>query len=306
MIPLPNINTRPVKKLCIVISTNRAKALHPSTIKAIEDTKTQTIFIKQNLPACYKNHPYITEILTQQNGLSNGRNLGVKIASAKKFDYIAFTDDDCVITRSWINHIYSTFADTSIGLIFGKTLPYQPSKHPNQFCPCTFSPKKNIPHRVTHLAQIGYGNNFAITHQSQLKIGLFNPLFGAGTPVFGGEDTDFFIRAISLHLNIVYQPKMILYHNRWLNESQQKTLNRHYTFSFSCIHFWNYLHGNKSCLSILRSSFHEETDHYLTYLKLWKYPIRCLELIIKQNWIIIFFLAGIARSVRLKLFRSFA
>lgn len=161
-----------MKKLFIVIPTNRFVKLSPKTVLVIEKTKIPTIFVKQNIKPFYKNHPYIKEIHSHQIGVSRARNLGINTALKLGAKIIAFTDDDCVITEKWIKNILKTFINSKINIVFGRTLPYQPQDHPQEHCPCTFSKDNNDPVSapVSTPQVVGMGNNFACTSSLIKKI----------------------------------------------------------------------------------------------------------------------------------------
>ena len=57
-------------------------------------------------------------------GPSAARNIGIQIASA---DLIAFTDDDCLLSKNWIHIIENSkyWKDKKIAGIGGRVLPYK-------------------------------------------------------------------------------------------------------------------------------------------------------------------------------------
>lgn len=53
----------------------------------------------------------------QQAGPAAARNAGIKIA---KDEFIAFTDDDCVVPREWLRQLYLVFQSSQIDIVGGR------------------------------------------------------------------------------------------------------------------------------------------------------------------------------------------
>jgi GT2 family glycosyltransferase len=283
-----------MKKIFIIIPTNRCQYLPQETVTVIEETKTPTILVKQNLSLNYKNHPYIKEITSNQTGASRARNLGIKFALKQKAEILAFIDDDCIITKNWIKNIVTTFKDPKINIVFGQTLPYQPKKNLGKYCPCIFTKKNHQPISwpVSTWDYIGMSNNFAITTEIIHTIGFFSPKIGPGTKIPGGEDADFIIRAIKSGFPIHYNHKALLYHNNWLEKHDLQLLYQKYTFSFAYIYCFHAFHTDISYLNILIKEFFKEISHYIKYLKQIPHPSTFINSIINHNKIIFNFFKG--------------
>jgi GT2 family glycosyltransferase len=287
-----------MKKLFLIIPSNRFEKLHPQTVAVIEKTKTPTIFVKQNLPPYYKNHPYIKEILTNQTGVSKARNKGINIALKLGAKILAFTDDDCVITKNWLKNIHLTFTNPKIDIVFGRTLSYQPQKHPFEYCPCTFSKNdlKPISTPVSTWQHVGMSNNFALSSNLVKKVGLFNIKIGPGTRIPGSEDTDYIIRVIKNRYSIYYSALAQLYHNKWLPLTELQHLYQDYSLSFSYIYMYHALHTNVAYFRILLDEFVQEFFHYFKYLKQITNPPSFIRLISNQNLILYNSLKGCVLS----------
>lgn len=288
-----------MKKLFIIIPSNRCQKLSPETVAVIQKTKTPTIFVKQNLPPYYQNHPQIKEIISHQTGVSKARNLGIKSALKQGADIIAFTDDDCIITEKWIKSIHQSFLDPQINAVFGQTLPWHPQQHPSDFCPCTFSKKKSDPifTPVSTWNHIGMSNNFAITPKIIHRVALFSPHLGPGTKIPGSEDSDYIIRIIKNNFPIYYEKEMLIYHNRWISQNELQKLYQKYTFSFAYIYFYHSIHTDPRYLKVLIHGFFKEISYYFTYFKKIIHPRSFLKLIFEHSLIIYSFLKGCVFSL---------
>ena len=248
--------------MILIIITNRTNYLDPKTISVIEQTQIETVFVKQGLKKVYSNHSFIHEIISKETGAARARNVGIKYALKRKAKILAFTDDDCIITKKWINSIKKSFENPKINIIYGRTLAYKPENHPNEFCPCTFSKTNGQPISKieTFWKNIGPSNNLAVSIKLIEKIKQFDSRFGPGTNVFGGEDDDFAIRSLKNGFLIYYNNEMLVYHDRWLCEDVINKLARRYTLSLGCVYGYHSLAQNQDSRNVLKSCFEAQFD----------------------------------------------
>lgn len=70
--------------------------------------------------------------LLENHGRATARNVGILKANG---DIVAFTDSDCLPTKDWLNEGKRAIADSSIGIVQGRTLPHpmQPQPFFNHF-----------------------------------------------------------------------------------------------------------------------------------------------------------------------------
>lgn len=152
--------------------------------------------------------------------------------SASKGDYVAFTDDDCIVTSNWLSIIDKVFSqNVTISGIFGSTLPYHPAAHKNLICMCThIVPYVHIVSKpIYHADAIGYGNNMAFRKRIVGDIDAFRTWLGPGSIGLAAEDAEFVLRALLLGYKIIRDPNLIIYHNKWLSSKQQQALQLSYT-----------------------------------------------------------------------------
>ena len=122
-------------------------------------------------------------------GLSAGRNLGVKNASAK---IVAFTDNDVIVSRTWVKEITSVFVSGVIG-VEGRIITDYPRE--------LFT---NAPENIKGGLYIGA--NSAYLKKIVEEAGGYNEKMG-----FWREDTDFAFRAMKFG-KIVFAEKAEIYH----------------------------------------------------------------------------------------------
>jgi succinoglycan biosynthesis protein ExoM len=140
-----------------------------------------------------------------RRGISNARN-AVLDACANRFDWIAFTDDDCEPAQDWIACLVAAAGRHEADVIYGrrKWVPPQPA-------PFWLSP---LVEEHADGAQLDY----AATHNVLMSGALASPCFKerpAGLRfderLAHGEDTDFFYRAVRLGAHIFFSEEAVVH-----------------------------------------------------------------------------------------------
>ncbi|MCX8009381.1 MAG: hypothetical protein N3A54_06850, partial [Patescibacteria group bacterium] len=137
-----------------------------------------------------------------------------------------FTDDDCILDGSWLSTIISTF-DRYPGIsgIYGCTKPYLPAFKEGCICPCVTKNLRNqkggvIKNFSKHWEDLGFGNNMAFRREVFEELGDFKEWLGPGSIGMNCEDGEIALRCLVSKKNLYYNPKMIVYHNRWLTKEE--------------------------------------------------------------------------------------
>ncbi len=160
-------------------------------------------------------------------GKSKDINRAIKLATG---EILAFTDDDCLPDTNWLNQIQDSFQKYKgmVG-VFGRTLPYQPERHRDLICPSTFIKTKSriIDKPCKHWEEIGFGNNMAYKREIFEKLDYFKEWLGPGSIGSNAEDAEFALRVLINGNKLLFNPKIVVYHNRWLtkNESLKQDLS---------------------------------------------------------------------------------
>jgi GT2 family glycosyltransferase len=153
-------------------------------------------------------------VFEEKRGISYARNRGVTEA---KGDIIAFTDDDVIVDKYWIQSIEKAFKEhDDVACIGGKLLPiWEISK-----------PKWLKPNLYVYLGLLDYGEsvtymdlpniwgaNFAVKSEMFKKYGLFDSNLGR-TPrkLYGYEEMEFIQRLQDAGEKILYYPLSIINH----------------------------------------------------------------------------------------------
>ena len=217
--------------ITIVTSTrNRPEKLRNSIISLFNNTyeNYEIIIIDQSIDNTIKlvvkkiKNDKIRYIKKPGSGKAWAINLALQESSG---EILTVLDDDCIADKNWLNNIRQSFEkNKNISGLFGRILPYKPKLHQREICPCIFlsKQKKIIDKPCVHWQNIGFGNNMAFKREIFGKVGVFKEWLGAGSLSKSAEDAEFSLRCLIKGYKLLYNPKMIVYHNRWLTEEEHR------------------------------------------------------------------------------------
>jgi GT2 family glycosyltransferase len=164
----------------------------------------------------------VTEL---ERGLARARNRGLRHARG---EVIAFTDDDCVVERSWLVNIWRRFTrDPDLMGLGGKVDLANPHD-----LPITVR-TGDAPEQLSAFAEVFgfmHGCNMAFRRVLFERLGGFDTDFGAGSAMKAGEDTEFVYRAFRAGNRIGYEPAVLVWHDHGRTTWRQRraTLNRYH------------------------------------------------------------------------------
>ncbi len=167
-----------------------------------------------------------------RRGLSHARN---RALAGCDTDVLAFTDDDAIADRGWLEALLHPFAagpvDAVTGLVvpaelrtpaqrsfeayvgFGKGLcPVHWSIHDHPGLEAVGAPGPRGVLFPWTAGKVGSGNNMAFRVAVLRRLGGFDTALGAGTPAQGGEDLDAFTRVLLDGSAIAYTPDSVVWH----------------------------------------------------------------------------------------------
>ncbi|MFZ5779480.1 MAG: glycosyltransferase family 2 protein [Pseudomonadota bacterium] len=167
-------------------------------------------------------------IPTKTVGVAISRNIAIREAAA---DIVAFTDDDCICDRDWLQAVVAEFAADSQALgVYGRVIPHGAgsttldcvSEVDGMICPALIqSTTRRVVDRpaIPHLA-LGGGNNMSFRKEAFRQVGLFNEMLGPGSRIGTGEDTEFAYRLLHRHCRLIYSPAPVVEHDNWMEREQ--------------------------------------------------------------------------------------
>jgi GT2 family glycosyltransferase len=177
------------------------------------------------------NDPRVRYVLESRPGLSRARNAGVEAAQG---DLIAFTDDDVVVDPLWIDGLVRGLGRAPhVGLVTGIVAPAELDTRPQLYFEAKVQWSAHCRAKLFDLdanrhddhplypysaGLFGTGANFAITRAAFEDIGRFDEALGAGAPAQGGEDLDYFLRALIGKWAIAYESSALVWHSHRRDE----------------------------------------------------------------------------------------
>lgn len=144
----------------------------------------------------YHSHP--------NSGLAATRRAGLQYAAG---EYVAFTDDDCVLPADWLKKYHEIFQNSNVGVIGGATRtgdPSNPCADANDFINNYFKARINTDPRNTPYLT---GNNIAFRRLALMKVGGPDPEFR-----MGAEDRDLVFRLERSGEKIIFVPDIVIDH----------------------------------------------------------------------------------------------
>lgn len=160
-------------------------------------------------------------VLEKRAGLDFARNTGI---AAAKYEIIAFTDDDALVDRAWLQVIAEAFSDPCIMAVTGYVAPAELDTDAQQlfefgyggmghgFKRRILNRKDMADSRLLWASSFGVGANMAFRKKVFDKIGNFDTALDVGTPSHGGGDIDMFHRLVKFNYTLVYEPSMVVWH----------------------------------------------------------------------------------------------
>jgi GT2 family glycosyltransferase len=148
-------------------------------------------------------------------GLAIARNLGV---AAARGEVLAFTDDDCRPSHSWLDRLMAPFEDPEVGFATGSVradegrLRFLEHAAPREF---------RLP---VDPIDVGAGANMAIRRSALIDIGGFDERLGAGTTLRSSEDHDVFLRLLRAGWRGAAVPDALVVHYDWRSRWQAARL----------------------------------------------------------------------------------
>lgn len=159
-----------------------------------------------------------------RKGLDFARNRGIRESSGS---FIAFADDDVMVSPQWVDELVRGFSDESIVCVTGLTMPAELRTEAQLLFEKygTGGFRRGYVSRVVDrfsipppaASAVGAGANMAFRKEIFDHIGLFDEALDCGTPTLAAGDVDMFCRILSAGYRMRYQPTAIAWHKHRTN-----------------------------------------------------------------------------------------
>jgi len=190
------------------VDSLKKQTLKPAEIILVLDPNSELIeFYRMRLPD-------IKIAVSQEQGLSNARNVGVKNA---KEEIIAFIDDDAVADKDWLKNLTKNYEDPKTMGVGGQIRPLwnkSPKWFPSELnwvLGCTY---KGLPENRASIRN-PIGCNMSFRKKAFERAGYFRCDIGRfGKKLLSGEEMEFSVRVLEKipDSKIIYEPSAIVYH----------------------------------------------------------------------------------------------
>jgi len=204
---------------CLQSLASQSWALDDFEVIVVDDADMGAVLA----PIAEKRHPFACRLVSQQNrGAAAARNAGAKLARGT---FLAFTDDDCRPTPSWLESFRQALAaEAEVALIGGRVL--NALAH-DQFASATQALVDFlVDHRPTGGAQgrLLTSNNLCVPRVAFSELGGFDEAFRGA----GGEDREFCLRWAHAGRRTHYAPEALVLHAHGLTFAG--FLRQHYAY----------------------------------------------------------------------------
>ncbi|MBU1627669.1 glycosyltransferase [bacterium] len=132
------------------------------------------------------------------------RNKGIQNA---RFDFVAFTDSDCIVSPDWLLNILKYFDNEDVGIVGGKILPHSIDNDIERFIDY-----RKILDQEKLMQKGDFSYPFCATANSVIKSSLLKDLKGFDTYYKIAGDADFCWRAYFKGIKTVYAEDAVVYH----------------------------------------------------------------------------------------------
>lgn len=155
-----------------------------------------------------KEFPNIKYIVEKRAGVSYARNKGLESARG---DIVAFTDDDCIVTKNWLRNLVIGFSSNEVGAVGGPVCFLQQEKIPRKFLVKAALGGYDLGEK-RRFAKFLITSNMAVKREVFQNIKFDVTLGRKGNMLFDNEDIEFCEKILRMGYRLLYNPKAIVYH----------------------------------------------------------------------------------------------
>lgn len=203
-----------------------------SALHAIEYDGALELIVVDNAPSddrtariVRERFPGVRYVREDRPGLNWARNRGI---AAARHAIVAFTDDDVVVDRRWVQGLARVFAEhPGVMAVTGLVEPLELETaaqvaferyggfgrgYLQRWIGVNRAGGERAASEHTATARFGTGANMAFRHSVFSRIGAFDPALDVGTVTNGGGDLELFFRLLKAGFPLVYTPQALVRH----------------------------------------------------------------------------------------------
>lgn len=151
--------------------------------------------------------------------------------------FVTFTDDDCRPDEKWLENILETFRrHPEVSVVSGPVIDAHPPStlHPSlrglkHSGALSFSGTRWRPWEIAR------GGNFTVRRSLFTEVGMFDPLFGAGSRIPAGDEAEWLLRVLEGGFTIRYEPSVRVTHDRATTRRSEMAVHEYYVSTGSLI-----------------------------------------------------------------------
>lgn len=198
-----------LRTLLDTLKTNGSAGLTETEVLVIDNNSSDATKQVVAEYTCLEN-PVFRYLWESRPGKSRALNAAIREARG---DIIAFTDDDCIPSRGWVETILKEFeSDSELSVLGGRVELYD-EKDAHQAV--LLSNRRTLVRNAKEVCETPaiIGANMAF-RKTVLKVTRgFDPLLGPGSICKAVEDLDLIYRSLKKKFKIVYSPEVVVFHN---------------------------------------------------------------------------------------------
>lgn len=182
-------------------------------------------------------------------GLSVARNIALAQARGP---IIAFTDDDCEVSPTWLAALVETFRQhPQAGEVCGtvRAAPYDPTTGYTPVYSVQQAEEVRSPWRVRRAG--GIGANMAFRLEALQHVGAFDALLGAGGALYSCEDADMTYRMLRAGYAVFLTPDAWVLHDGFRSLEETRVLVRRAYFALGAAYMKHLRLGDVAILPTL-------------------------------------------------------
>jgi glycosyltransferase involved in cell wall biosynthesis len=233
-------------KTCLQSLSKSSIEFHEVIVVDQSSTIAASIPIIEELLPVIRN---LKHIPTETRGLSKARNVGIKASTS---DIIAFTDDDCIVTREWAEAIIQEFdRDKDTMAVYGKVLPAFIGDQARKMLAICLKDNRQEYKKLVNPWEFQSGNNMALRREVFTEIGYFDELLGPGAELRNCDDADMAYRMLRSGLKVVYTPKAVIYHRLWREDMEVLRVEKDYNIGAGALLIKHLRYGDIYVLKLI-------------------------------------------------------